>query len=68
MGNANDKADFENITRRIFGDVKNLTDHQREGESKRQNLAEQLELLSKVIQDKKNEVETKQEQIWTWGK
>ena len=46
--------------------VKILTDQKRVGESKRQHLAEQLEQLSKVIQEKKTDVEPRKRKLRMW--
>ena len=46
----------------ILGKVKHLTEHQRSGDSKRRNLAEQLEQLSKATQEKKTEIAPTEEQ------
>ena len=66
--NATGKANLETSLRTILQDVGNLTDHRRVGESKRRNLADQLELLNKAIQEMKPEVGPKKENLRMWRK
>ena len=59
--NATDKSNIETTLSTILKAVRNLNEQRRVGESKGGNLADQLELMNKVIQEKNHEVEPKQE-------
>ena len=65
---ATDKANLSTNLSTILEEVSNLTEQQRVGESKRQNLAGRLELLNKAIRGKKPEVEPKNEKSMDAGK
>ena len=65
--NATGKENMETTLSTISKEVKNLTEQQRVGASKMQNLEDQLKLLNKAIQEKKHEVEPKKEQSMATG-
>ena len=68
-GHSADKANIETALSTILKEVRNLAEHQRVREAKRQNIADQLELLmNKAIKEKSPEVEPKKEQPKEAGK
>ena len=62
------KANLTTALTEILGEMQNLTEQQRVGESKRRNLETKLERQDKAIQEKKPEIEPKKEQSMEMAK
>ena len=63
-----DKVDLTNTIKALLGEVRNLTEHQQVGESKRRNLETKLERLGKFIQGGNMELIPRKSNLWSWAK